>query len=49
MPKQKKTIEIPVHLAKLLVSEPEDHKEPERYEEVQAVAKQLLKILLLAN
>jgi hypothetical protein len=49
MPKVKKTMEIPVDLARLLVATPEDFKEPEKYEEVQAVAKALLNTLLVVN
>lgn len=47
--KKKETIEIPMHLAKLLVSEPEDLKNPEEHVAVQAVAKALLKVLMLAE
>jgi len=46
MAKKKETIEIPVHLARLLVSEPEDLKNPEEYNDVQSVAKALLKLLM---
>lgn len=42
----KKTIEIPLSLARLLVAEKEDLKDPESYEDVQAVAKSQLKLLL---
>ncbi len=45
MPKRT-TIVIPIDLARLLVSEPEDHKDPEKYSEVQAVAKALLRLLM---
>lgn len=49
MTKKKETIEIPVQLAKLLIVEPEDFKEPEKYGEVQTVAKSLLKVLVEVN
>ena len=49
MPKLKKTIEIPVDLARLLVATPEDFKEPDKYDEVQAVAKALLNTLLVTQ
>lgn len=39
-------VTIPLNLAKLLASEPKDFKDSKRYEDVQAVAKSLLKVLL---
>lgn len=49
MAKTKKTIEIPVDLARLLVAEETDFKEPSKFEEVRAVAIGLLKVLLEVN
>lgn len=46
MPKQKTTIEIPLELARMLLSEPSDMKEGVKYEDVQAVAKALLRVLV---
>lgn len=43
--KKSETITIPMHLAKLLAAEPEDIKY-DNYEEVQAVAKSLLRVLI---
>lgn len=45
MPK-KEMIEIPIHLARLLTAEPEDLKDQTKYEDVQKLSKQLLKVLL---
>ena len=39
------TIEVPIHLAKLLASEPEEFKTRQEYEEVQTQAKALMKLL----
>lgn len=46
MAKQKKTIEIPWDLAKLLSSEKENVNNPEQYEEMQSVARSLLRLLM---
>lgn len=48
MSKKKETIEIPLHLAKLLATRPEDVKEG-TYEEVQEVSKSLLRLLMEVN
>jgi hypothetical protein len=44
--KKKETIEIPMHLAKMLVSEPDDLKNPEDYKALQDVAKALLRVFM---
>jgi len=49
MPKKRTTIEIPMDLAMLLISEPEDFKDPTKYEETQKVAKALLNVLVTAK
>lgn len=49
MAKKKETIEIPLGLAKLLAAEVEDFKEPEKYDEVQAVSRKLLALLIEAK
>lgn len=46
MAKKKETVEIPISLARLLASEKENMKNPEEYEQVQEVAKALLKLLI---
>lgn len=40
------TVAVPRQLCRLLVSEPSDFKEPKKYDETQAVAKALLKVLV---
>lgn len=42
-------MEIPVSLARILVVEKKDLKDPSKYEDSQEVAKGLLKVLLAAN
>lgn len=49
MPKAKTTIEIPMDLARLLTSEPDDFKEPQKYDDVQKLGKALLKVLMEAQ
>lgn len=44
--KEPKTIAVPVGLCRLLVSAPEDFKDPKKYDEVTGVAKALLKVLI---
>lgn len=46
MPKKKTEVTIPLDLARLLASEPEDMKDVSQYEEVQSVAKSMLRLLL---
>lgn len=41
---KKETIEIPLSLARLLLTEPEDLKRPEQHADVIALAKSLLKV-----
>jgi len=48
MAKKQKTITIPIHLAVLLATEPEDVKEGQ-YENVQSVAKSMLRLLLASK
>lgn len=43
--KREETITIPIHLARLLAAEPEDIKQV-KYEEVQQVARALLRLLM---
>lgn len=40
------TIAVPRQLCRLLMSDPNDFKEPAKYDETQAVAKALLKVLV---
>lgn len=44
--KVKKTIEIPMSLAKLLIAEADDLKRPEDFQNVQDVAKASLRVLV---
>ena len=46
--KKKEAIEIPMHLARLLAAEPDDVKEG-TYEDVQALAKASLRLLIAAS
>lgn len=46
MAKKNETITIPMNLARLLVAEPEDLKDTEKYEDVQKLAKAMLKVLI---
>ena len=46
MAKQKKTIEIPWDLARLLSTEREGVNNPEQYDEMQSVARSLLRLLM---
>lgn len=48
MSKKKETIEIPMNLAKLLITEKEDLKDESKYEEVHTMARSLLKLLIAA-
>ena len=43
------TLVIPKSLARLLVAEKKDMKKPEQYDDVQALAKANLKVLLLTS
>ncbi len=47
--KKKETIEIPIQLARLLVTEPKDLKNPDDHEFVQELAKQSLRVLMAAQ
>jgi len=47
--KKKETIEIPMPLARMLVVRPEDLKEGAVYEDVQELAKALLRVLIAAE
>jgi len=47
--KKKETIEISMALARLLVAEPDDLKDPQSYQDVQELAKQSLRVLMLAQ
>lgn len=49
MAKKKETIEIPIGLARLLTAEKEDMKDGEKFEDVQELAKSLLKLLMAAQ
>lgn len=49
MAKKQETITIPMSLAVLLASEPEDVKDGVQYEQVQATAKALLRLLMAAK
>lgn len=44
--KKTESIEIPMHLARLLAAEPEDMKEADKYDDVQSVARALLRVLM---
>lgn len=46
MAKKNESITIPMHLARLLASEPEDIKDGVKFEDVQALAKSMLKLLI---
>lgn len=48
MPK-KKTLQVPMDLAQLLVAEPDDFKDETKFNEVQSIAKALLRLLMEAN
>lgn len=41
-----KTITVPLALCRLLVAEPDDFKEPGKYQETQVASKALLKVLV---
>ena len=45
--KKQETITIPIELARLLTAEPEDLKEGTSYDDVQKLAKSLLKLLMV--
>lgn len=47
--KKTETIEIPIELARLLVTEPKDLKNPEDHEYVQRLAKASLRVLIAAQ
>lgn len=49
MAKQKITIEIPLDLARLLVMEPEDLKEPSKYDDILKLGKAMLRVLMEAQ
>ena len=44
--KKDETITIPLHLARMLAAEKDDFKDPEQYEDIQALAKSLLRLLM---
>jgi hypothetical protein len=46
MAKRQETITIPISLARLLIAEPEDMKNPDDYQNIQEVAKASLKLLM---
>lgn len=46
--KKKETIEIPLALARLLLAEKDDLKNPEQHADVQELAKASLRVLVLA-
>jgi hypothetical protein len=43
---KKEMVEIPIALAKLLSAKPEDYNDASKYDEVQEVAKALLRLLI---
>lgn len=47
--KKKETIEIPMSLARMLAAKPEDLKEGAVYEDVQELAKSLLRVIMPAD
>ena len=47
--KKKETIEIPMSLARMLSAKSEDIKEGQTYEDVQELAKSLLRVLMAAE
>ena len=49
MAKKQETITIPIELARLLIAEPEDLKEGTSYDDVQKLAKSLLKLLMVTT
>ena len=46
MPAKTKTVNIPSSLAQLLVAKKEDLKDPSQYEDIQNLAKSMLKLLM---
>jgi len=46
MAKTKTTIEIPIDLARLLIAEPDDFKEPQKFDDVQKLGKAMLRVLM---